>query len=392
MSCGVEHAPETADQEADFDVEGVIARIVTAFESGADRQVRFPELRDLYGDTQLVATFSHLNPNLSIDEVYGNYVLGRVARQLGLSDDQLVNAAYDNIHAGHDAPKGHRVQYVIVNVDVLDPEEVIHLQDGFFYDPKAVYKDGQNRIKSVPEQNIDAFRERYDAIDEILQRHSGAGDTAQRISNVRRDFLRLIDMDVVPEQPFSRSLTPILADVLEALHENGYPFWEMPVPTDRERYTEHTFFVEGVDAHHQRHPTRFEDGAFVFDDADGERRIPTDEVFDALRNFDVVPSMPLVILATATAPQMPHLGGRDWIKYAPPHVDAQAEWLGIDETSETLILTTEGHRPLVTYRYNQEFTGFPAIYLTYGPEVIRRALDEGIAERVEFKRIVFANS
>lgn len=389
MSCGVEHAPESTYRESGIDIDGAIDRIVQAFEAGTDRTIRFPALREFYGSTRLVATFSHLNPNLSIDEVYGNYVLGRVARRLGLDDDRIINAAYDNIHAGHDAPKGHRVQYVIVNVDVLDPEEVIHLQDGFFYDPDVVYKDGQNRIKSVPEQNIDAFRERYDAIDAILQRHSGQGDTAGRIAGVRRDFLRLLDIDVVPERPFSRSLAPILADVLERLYDHGYPFWEMPVPTDRERYAEHTFFVEGVDAHHQRHPTRFDGGAFVFDDGGQERRIPTDAIFDALRSFQVVPTMPLVILATATAPQMPHLGGRDWIKYAPSHVDAQAEWLGIDETSETLILTTEGHQPLVTYRYNQEFTGFPAVYLTYGPEVIRRALEDGFEERVEFKRIVF---
>ncbi len=389
MSCGVQHAPESTDHEADLDVQSVVDRAVRAYEAGADRTIQFPELREPYGDTRLIATFSHLNPNLAVDEVYGNYVLGHVVRRLGLTNDQVVNAAYDNIHAGHDAPKGHRIQYVIVNVDVLDPEEVIHLQDGFFYDPDAVYKNGQNRIKSVPEQNIEAFRQRYDAIDEVLQRHSGKGDTAERIAGVRRDFLGLLEIDAVPERPFSRSLTPILADLLEALYETGYPFWEMPVPSGRDRYVENTFLVEGVDAHGQRRSARLEGDAFVYPDGQDERRVHKDDVFDALRRFHVVPTMPLVILATVTAPQMPHLGGRDWIEYAPPHVDAQAEWLGIDETSETLILTTEGHRPLVTFRHNQEFTGFPAIYLTYGPEIIRRALEEGFQERVEFKRVVY---
>lgn len=389
MSCGVEHAPESTDHEPDLDIQGAIDRAVQAYEAGADRTIQFPNLRELYGDTQLVATFCHLNPNLSIDEVYGNYVLGHMGRRLGLSDEQIINAAYDNFHAAHDAPKGHRIQYVIVNADVLDPEEVIHLQDGFFYNPETVYKDGQNRIKSVPEQNIDAFRARYDTIDAILQRHSGKGDTAERIAAIRRDFLNLLEMDVVPEQPFSRALTSVLADVLEALYEKGYPFWEMPVPSGQDRYVENTFLIEGVDSHRQRRSARLEGDYFVHRDGQDERRIRKDRIFQAMRNHDVVPTMPLVILATATAPQMPHLGGRDWIKYAPPHVDAQAEWLGIDETSETLILTTEGQKPLVTYRYNQEFTGFPAIYLTYGPDMIRRALEEGFEERVEFKRIVF---
>lgn len=389
MSCGVQHAPEPTEHESGLDIQGAIDRAVRAFEAGADRTIRFPDLRELYGEAQLVATFSHLNPNLAVDEVYGNYVLGHVARRLELSDGQIINAAYDNIHAGHDAPKGHRIQYVIVNVNVLDPEEVIHLQDGFFYDPEVVYKNGQNRIKSVPEQNIDAFRQRYDVIDEILQRHSGKGDTADRIAAIRHDFLRLLEVDVVPERPFSRVLTPILADILEALYEKGYPFWEMPVPSGRDRYVENTFLVEGVDSHRERRSVWLEGDYFVHRDGQDERHIRKDHMFDALRNYEAVPTMPLVILATATAPQMPHLGGRDWIKYAPPHVDAQAEWLGIDERSETLILTTEGHQPLVTFRYNQEFTGFPAVYLTYGPEMIRRALEEGFQERVEFKRIVF---
>ncbi len=374
-----------------LDIEAVIERNAHILTSGAQaRELRFPPLREVFQGVELVSTFSHLNLNLPIDEVYGNYVLQQMAQRAGLKAGQILNVAYDNIHPGHDAPKGYRVQYVIVNPRVLDPERVIHLQDALNYDPNAVIRDGQNRIKSAPEQKIEEFRMRYDEIDAIYRKHSGAGRVAERIIAIRRDFLVLAGIKAIPEQPFSQSLTCPLGDVLKFLYQQGYPFWEMPVPEHRDRYVEYTFLVEGVDAHGSRQPARFEDGHFIFRyDEQSEKRISTERIFDALCDFEVVPTMPLVILATATAPQMPHLGGRVWKNYAPVHVDAQAEWLGITERSDTLILSTEGYKPLVTYRHNQEFTGFPAVYLTYGREMIQKALREGLQLRVEFKRIVY---
>lgn len=161
----------------------------------------------------------------------------------------------------------------------------------------------------------------------------------------------------------------------------------MPVP--EEKYIKDTFLIEGIDAQKKRRHVRFESGQFVFEYAPKhEKRIPAEKIFDALRNFEVIPTMPLVILATTTAPQIPHLGGGVWKQYAPQHVDAQADWLDIPERSETLILSTGGHILLKTFRRNEEFIGFPAIYLTYGPGRIREALENGYIRRVEFKRRV----
>jgi hypothetical protein len=354
------------------------------------RSLKYPNLRDYYGKSQVISTFSHLNANLPIDEVFGNFILKQIAVESSLADDVVLNIAYDNIAPGNDAPKGHKVQFVIVNPDILDPEQVIHLQASLNYDPHAVIKDGQNRIKSVPEQNIDAFRHRFDQVDEIFQAQCGEGKVVDRILCIRSGFLDLTGIDYIPEQSFSGALTKPLADVLEWLYNEGFPFWEMPIPEHQDRYLEHTFLVEGVDENQRRQPARFENGEFVFDFSTvEERRIPQANIFEALRNFEVIPTMPLVILTTATAPQMPHIGGAVWKGYASVHVDAQAKWLGIDETSKTLILSTEGHKPLVTYRQNQEFTGFPAVYLTYGPEMIRRSLEEGLEHKVEFKRVVY---
>jgi len=358
-------------------------------EGAAQREVKYPHLRELFAPIELISTFSHLNINFPIDEVFGNHVLKGIAEGLNLDHEKILNIAYDNIHPGNDAPKGHKIQYVIVNPQVLDPGVVIHLQKALKYDPKAVEKNGQNRIKSVPEQNIDAFRHRYDQIDEVLTQNSGPGDVANRIVKVRRGYMELLSCDFIPEHSFSQRVTPMLADVLEKLYEMGFPFWEMPVPEHRDRYVEYTYLVEGVGPDGHRQPARFENGEFIFPFGENDKEIPQEKIFDALRNFEVIPTMPLVILTTATAPQLPHLGGGVWKGYASVHVDAQSEWLGINERSDTLILSTQGFKPLMAYRQNQDFTGFPAIYLTYGPDVICEALDNGAEHRVEFKRIVY---
>jgi hypothetical protein len=196
-----------------------------------------------------------------------------------------------------------------------------------------------------------------------------------------------VGIDFIPEVAYSRALQPKTADVLEILYKEGFPFWEMPVP--EEKYLKDTFLIEGIDAQKRRRHVRFEDGHFVFEyTPQREKRIPAEKIFDALRNFEVIPTMPLVILTTTTAPQIPHLGGRVWKNYAPKHVDAQSEWLGIPERSDTLILSTGGHVLLKTFRRNEEFIGFPTIYLTYGPGRIREALENGYFRRVEFKRHV----
>ncbi len=369
------------------DVQAIISENASVLRDNRDRSRRFPHIYALYNHTELISTFSHLTPNLPFDEVFGNYVLPKIADKAGLRRDSVINCAYDNYIPRTDTPKAYTVQFGIVNPKVLDPEIIPSLQDGFFYDPSVLVKDGQNRIKSAPEENLEAFRERFDHIEAILRKHSGPGDVSEKLLKIRQEFLALLGIDVIPEVAYSRVLQPKTADVLEALYREGFPFWEMPVP--EEKYIKDTFLIEGIDEKKKRRHVRFEGGHFVFEYAPTiEKRIRAEEIFDAMRRLEVIPTMPLVILATTTAPQIPHLGGGVWKSYAPKHVDAQAEWLGIPERSETLILSTGGHVLLKTFRRNEEFIGFPTIYLTYGPGRIREALENGYIRRVEFKRHV----
>ncbi|MDW8031519.1 MAG: hypothetical protein RMJ29_06880 [Candidatus Bipolaricaulota bacterium] len=370
-----------------IDVQAIIKENARIIRENRARARRFPQIYQIYNATELISTFSHLTPNLPFDEVFGNYVLPKIADAAGIPRDRVINCAYDNYIPRTDTPKAHTLQFGIVNPKVLHPEIIPSLQDGFFYDPRELIKDGQNRVKSAPEENLEVFRARFDQIEAILIRHSGPGDVSERLLRIRREFLALVGIETIPEVAFSKVLQPKIADVLEALFQEGFPFWEMPVP--EEKYIRDTFLVEGIDAQKRRRPVRFVNGVFVFAyTSHQEKRIPAEKIFEALRNFEVIPTMPVVILATTTAPQIPHLGGAVWRHYAPKHVDAQASWLGIPERSDTLILSTSGHILLRAFRRNEEFIGFPVIYLTYGPGRIREALENGSFRRVEFKRHV----
>ncbi len=369
------------------EIEDIIEQNAELIRRGQRRAIKFPEIRNLF-NADLICTFSHLTPNLPFDEIYSNYVLLKIIERAGLRRESVLNLAYDNYIPENDTPKAYTIQYGIVSPKIMEPDIIPSLQERLFYDRDVLFKDGQNRVKSAPEQNIEEFRKRFDQIDEIYQRLAGEGNVVERLLGIRRGFFKLIELDVIPEQACSKYLRTLTADVLEILYQEGFPFWEMPVPEDK--YTKQTFFVEGIDARKKRRPVHFEDEAFVFDyDGGTEKRIPKEKIFDALRAMEVIPTMPLVILTLVTAPQMPHLGGGVWRQYAPRHAEAQAEWLGIPEKSDTLILGTGGKILLKAYRHNEEFIGFPVIYMTYGKEMIKKALKEGMQRKVEFKRVVY---
>lgn len=371
--------------------ERIVAENVERFKRGQDRTVRFPEIRDHLG-IEMLSTFSHLTPNLPIDEVWGNYVLLRLKEALNLPEDKVLNVAYDNYIPRSDTPKAYTLQFGIVSLKALDPMIIPNLQDEFLYPREKFFsEDGQNRVKSAPEQNIEIFRERFDHLDEIFSKYAGKGDVAKRLLGLRNDLLDLLPYSFVQEYAYSEHLQPCTATILEMLAKKGFPFWEMPIPESGKHYVEDTFLIEGIDDRKRRRPVRFEHGQFIYDYSTTETRcIAQKDIYEAMRRKEVLPTMPLVILTLVTAPQMPHLGGRVWQDYAPAHVDVQAEWLGIDEKADTLIYSTAGGKPLSAFRHNDEFIGFPVLYLTYGPETFRKVLEEDLEMRVEFKREVVA--
>ncbi|HEY5596950.1 MAG TPA: hypothetical protein VIL47_06770 [Candidatus Bipolaricaulota bacterium] len=373
------------------DLQAILDDNLARFRKGQERRVRFPKVRARLG-AELLSTFSHLTPNLPIDEVWGNYVLLRLQEALGLPRDKVLNLAYDNYIPRADTPKAFTLQFGIVSLKALDPLIIPNLQDRFAYDRDKFFSpDGQNRVKSAPEQNIPEFRQRFDQLDAIYARYAGEGEVARRLLDLRRDLLGLLGYSFIPELAYSKHLQPCTADVLEMLEAEGFPFWELPVPDSGKHYVQDTFLIEGINARKQRVPVRYEGGTFRYAYGPGETRsLSAKQVYQAMRDHQVIPTMPLVILTLVTAPQMPHMGGRVWQDYAPCHVELQARWLGIEERADTLIYTTGGKQPLRAFRHNEEFIGFPVLYLTYGRETFGKALEEGVQMRVEFKRRVIA--
>jgi len=370
-------------------IDAIIEDNLERFRAGQSRVVRFPNIRAHLG-IELLSTFSHLTPNLPIDEVWGNYVLLRLKEALDLPEDKILNVAYDNYIPRADTPKAYTLQFGIVSLKALHPLTIPNLQEAFVYDRDRFFSaDGQNRVKSAPEQNIEAFRQRFDQLDEVFLRHAGQGNVTGRLLGLREDLLKLLQYDFLKEYAYSRHLQPCTATILEMLEAEGFPFWEMPIPESGKHYVEDTFLVEGINDRLHRVPVRFEGGKFHYAYSDTQTRsLSSKELYEAMRQHEVLPTMPLVILTLVTAPQMPHLGGRVWQDYAPCHVDLQAKWLGIEERNDTLIYSTGGKKPLSAYRHNEEFIGFPVLYLTYGPKTFRKVLGHGLEMRVEFKRQV----
>lgn len=372
-------------------LQAILDDNLSRFRKGQARRVRFPRIRALLG-AELLSTFSHLTPNLPIDEVWGNHVLLRLQEALALPRDKVLNVAYDNYIPRADTPKAFTLQFGIVSLKALDPYIIPNLQERFSYDRgKFFSSDGQNRVKSAPEQNISQFRQRFDQLDAVYSKHAGEGEVALRLLALRRDLLELLGYPFIPELAYSKHLQPCTADILERLEAEGFPFWELPVPESGKHYVQDTFLIEGINARKQRVPVRYEGGKFHYAYSPSEKRsLSATQVYQAMRDHQVIPTMPLVILTLVTAPQMPHLGGRVWQDYAPCHVNVQAQWLGIEERADTLIYSTGGRMPLQAYRHNEDFIGFPVLYLTYGPETFRKALEEELSMRVEFKRRVVA--
>lgn len=171
-----------------IDVHAIIRENARILRENKDRTRRFPHIYQLYDATELISTFSHLTPNLPFDEVFGNYLLPKIADEAGLRRDHVINCAYDNYIPRTDTPKAYTVQFGIVNPKVLHPEIIPSLQEGFFYDPNELIKDGQNRIKSAPEENLEAFRARFDQLEAILERYAGPGDVSEKLLKIRQEF------------------------------------------------------------------------------------------------------------------------------------------------------------------------------------------------------------
>jgi hypothetical protein len=88
-----------------LDVQAIIEGNARILREHRTRLRRFPQIYELYGTTELISTFSHLTPNLPFDEVFGNFLLPKIADAAGIPRDRVINCAYDNYIPRTDTPK-----------------------------------------------------------------------------------------------------------------------------------------------------------------------------------------------------------------------------------------------------------------------------------------------
>jgi hypothetical protein len=206
----------------------------------------------------------------------------------------------------------------------------------------------------------------------------------------------------VNEVNFSGTMGKV-ADTLEILgKEYGKPFYDMPLSGSE---FEAVGYVKAIAPDGRRIKVSYNGERFDFDytykDFSGEekhvsRSIPREEVYDAIRKGELIPTVPVIILAVCTGPQIQHLGNIAWKKYSGKEIQRQVEWLGIaDEKSsakiaDELTLTTHGHE-VVGVRFgdgdDDTLHGLQIGYIAFGPERILRNLLEGTYSEVEIKAL-----
>jgi hypothetical protein len=360
---------------------------------------KFPEVRKIFGPIQIGTSFSHAVPDMRSMHVWGNIILKEVTRAAGLNhgDVGIVNFAYDNANPTMkdternvmpNYPGDHRLA-VGEFPAILDANIPIAFQKLTRSINFKELKESTIRTFGLSSCELEC---RIDHIIELfrpLQRYNrdDARSPVPVILDIRERILQTLEVDHVKETSFS-SFRDRMVDALYLLdHLYAKPFYKMPLGN-----FEDVGYLRGLSENGERSAVTIElnkdsiGGEMpvfsFFDRKTGKKNVMKgDEVYDAMRQGKVIPTVPTIILAFVTGPQIAHMGGQDWKRYAPAYIPIQAEWLGLPkENSDSLILGTEGYKPYaVAYRDRKKdirlvSSHFSISYVTIGAEHLRGAL------------------
>ncbi len=354
--------------------------------------VKFPEIRGLFHNIKIISSFSHSNINLPIDEIYGNLLLIKLREKANLKNSNFLNILYDNSIPEKDSPKGFKIEYGSTSPVVLSPGIPYSYQKMITYDEKTLFKNNNNILHSIPDENQRTFQKRIDRINKTIKEalQKNGLNTVEKITAIRKEFFSLLKIDPIKENPFSKLPTALCARTLELLYQKGYPFWDITLPENYSKYKKQTYLIEGIDCNNLRTPVRFEKDYFIFKYSDTEtKRINKNNIFSSLLKRETIPTMPLVIMCLMVAPQIIHIGGAFWPKYAKPIAYKLIKWLGVKSDVDDLLKSTKGLKPISIYKKSRFFYGFPLIYSVFGRKKILEHLDSLKPEEVELQRRVF---
>ncbi len=313
-------------------ISSTIRRNSELLEKAMGRKPKFPELREIL-QADLITSFSHMNPNLPLDEIVGNIILHGIAERLELDKRRIMNQAYDLSLPVNDRPHGHALSIGGFNIKFALPLVPYFMQNG-------------NHLKEVRDAHIKSALGRLfsngnsidiEAFSPIIRAFL---DTSKRegaipaIIRIRQSFFKRLDADHIPEIPTSSQLSRI-ADMLEALGKRGVNFWECPI-TDRISQQAHLRETKRQDGSAGR-VLRFDGTDFRVEGSN--KSISRLDIYKAMREKGVIPTIATLVFSLTVAPEIPHMGGIFWGRYAPELLKMQCRWLGIPDPMG-LFLTT----------------------------------------------------
>ena len=387
----------------------------TAYDIAADNAARveytakqkpiFPEVRDLFSSTGMIASFSHPAPDPIARELFGNMVLFETAVMAGLVDRPLtrdtasiettrvMNLAYDfGVPAHRDnwhAPGYNRIA-------MGDFPEVISPNLPYFTQRLKKKIDGRT-LAAITSRVFGNDAEAEARAREVVgpfvplafEGKKGVLEALPVLLQVRENVFMHMDIDHIRESS-AFALSSRIADALQTLEEKfGLPFYRMPLGDQFESGGH----LRALDSIRMRRPVDVKIGehgipTFTFRDPETKEVSVAHglEIYDLLRDGKVIPTVPTFLLATVIGPQIPQMGGRDWKKYAPALLEEIARWAGLESRDvPALYLCTEGYDPFRVYFKGSTNPSkhFTMSYVTFGKEAMAHALrsDETLVGR-----------
>ncbi len=397
-------------------VEEAVGKIGANAASGS----RFPSVRSAFGDIAFVGTVNHSNVTVTSWGMFASVVLAEVAAKAQLPDSRVFNVTMDSALPRFDTPPGHRPELgpERSSLALLDGDRPYGFQAGS--QPKTVngrevreYLDETYLGRGAAPSTIEriegvarlfdfwnaGIREVGSAVSERLAEH-GIGSTKGALKKVSVDERMSAGLDLhalnMPGREllaefrgrqynfFSQNGTfaseiPMtamfgrIADALQALEAEGYVFYKSPLSEEFEQ----TGHLKGLDRNNRRQPVSLEGSVFTFQDEGREVRVHADDVYNAIRNGLLIPTVPTFVLSLITAPEIPHLGGSSMKAYSPALIKAQAEWLGLDDpmgAPERLFVTTNGQAAFgVKFNESVVYSAMSG-YISHGSDEVMEAI------------------
>ena len=361
----------------------------------ASQRPRFPDVREVFGNIAMMASFSHPAPDPIARELFGNKVLFETAIRAGLierpatagtssiTSDMVTNLAYDfGVPAHRDnwhAPGYNRIA-------MGDFPEVISPSLPYFVQKLRKKIDGKTlaAVTSKDFKNSAAATERaWEAVMPFtpfaFEGKKGTIDALPVLLQVRESVFNLMRIDHIKESS-AFALSGRIAQALQILDEkHGLRFYEMPL-TNQFRSGG---YLCALDSNSMRRPVdvRTDGGrpTFVWRDPVTKEvtEILGEGIYESIRDGTIIPTVPTFLLATLVGPQIPQMGGRDWKQYAPELISTIAGWAGIENRSiPALYLCTEGYDPFRVYYKGSASASkhFTMSYVTFGKEEMVDAL------------------